>query len=506
LNKPPKTVFRTRDFAELLLCRPFYGMLGLLMIEAALAALTTWLVIQAGQDLASEEFLLADFGWIVVAQSASYAVGALSWVYAERAGFGAFGRYMLRFTKENRSDARLFAGTTQREKVEPFLTNETFHVIFELIYELEADLKLFFSLLFNSIVLGVAIDAGLPFVYGAVFVGLMLLQYAVRHWVNRVYAENQRATNSMTARTYTAWDNITSGNRYNFRVWHAGFKKRLRDALHAQIRAIMAKQGIAAVSGIASLMVIMAYLAYVAGHNTQNTALLIALAATLPRQIELSYNVHDLAAGWNDLQAIWTRMAGASAAMQADADDDFNDRIKMDQLRLMYLPPLAAAVPGAQAANVATALPLATFEAACAMLPQLQRGVVQVRGSNGAGKSTLLAALKHHIGASAYYWPTSTKLAFDFAAAETAKAEEEDDLPDLEVSTDSALSASKPPGYSSGERQLQSLSEIVRQTGAKVYLLDEWDANLDASNRAKAQVLIDELAARSLVVEISHRG
>jgi chromosome segregation ATPase len=39
-----------------------------------------------------------------------------------------------------------------------------------------------------------------------------------------------------------------------------------------------------------------------------------------------------------------------------------------------------------------------------------------------------------------------------------------------------------------------------------VYLLDEWDANLDTINRAAAQRLIDELAARSLVIEISHRG
>jgi ABC-type multidrug transport system fused ATPase/permease subunit len=506
-------VFSHRQFVGFLLCTPFYCMLGLLIIEAALAALTTWLVIQAGQDLANEDFLIADFGWIVLAQSTSYVVGAISWVYAERAGFGAFGRYMLRFARENRSDARLFGDTHQREKVEPFLTNEAFHIFFELVYELEADLKLFFSLIFNTIVLGVAIDAGLPIVYGVVFLALLMLQYGVRKWVANTYAENQRATNSMTARTYTAWDNITSGNRYNYRVWHAGFKQRLRDALGAQIRAILAKEGVAAIGGIFSLLVIFAYLAYVAGRNVQDTALLIALAATLPRQIELSYSVHGLAAGWNDLLAIWTRMNGACNAMHAQADAKFESRIKMPELQLSYTAPGAAP-------SAATALSAASFEAACAMLPKLQRGVVQVRGGNGAGKSTLLAALKQRFGSIAYYWPTSTKLAFEFSAAEVAAKEEasdgepgeaedaaEDDDNDGATDTPSTeKSAEQSTGFSSGERQLQSLTEIVRETRAQVYLLDEWDANLDATNRAAAQRLIDELAARSLVIEISHRG
>ncbi len=504
---PPAPIvktFRQRDFVGFLLGLPFYCMLALLVVEAALAALTTWLVIKAGQDLANEDFLIADFGWIVLAQSTSYVVGAISWIYAERAGFSAFGRYMLRFARENRSDARLFGDAVQREKVEPFLTNEAFHIFFEVVYELEADLKLFFSLLFNTIVLGVAIDAGLPVVYGLAFVALLALQYFARHWLARTYADNQRATNSMTARTYTAWDNITSGNRYNFRVWHAGFKQRLRDALAAQIRAILAKEGVAAVGGIFSLLVIFAYLAFVAGQHTQNAALLIALAATLPKQIELSYSVHSLASGWNDLLAIWTRMAGACNAMLPQADAQFASRIKFDLLQLSYTPPSSGVV-----ASHSTGLPLASFEAACALLPQLQRGVVQVRGGNGSGKSTLLAALKHHLGSQAYYWPTSTKLAFEFAAAEAAATEEDDADDDTALEDDNAGAPgtqATSTGFSSGERQIQSLNEIVRQTTAQIYLLDEWDANLDATNRASAQRLIDELAARSLVVEISHRG
>ena len=42
-------------------------------------------------------------------------------------------------------------------------------------------------------------------------------------------------------------------------------------------------------------------------------------------------------------------------------------------------------------------------------------------------------------------------------------------------------------------------------TDATIYLLDEWDANLDSTNRAAADALVEELAQRARVVEISHR-
>ncbi len=65
--------------------------------------------------------------------------------------------------------------------------------------------------------------------------------------------------------------------------------------------------------------------------------------------------------------------------------------------------------------------------------------------------------------------------------------------------------ACKGTGFSSGERMLNALREIVDHTHDAIYLLDEWDANLDPSNRAKADELIDELAKRARVIEISHR-
>ena len=509
--------YRHRDFLRFLMCTPFYWMLLFLIVEALLAASTTALIIQAGRDMAEEDFLISDFAWIVAAQSAAYLVGATSWVFAERAGFGAFGRYMLRFARDNRHQPALLTDKTQRDQVEPFLTNEVFHIFFELIYELEADLKLFFGLIFNSIVLGFAIDAGLPVVYASVFVLLLGLQWLVRTPVAAAYLAQQRTTNRMIGHTYTAWDNITTGNRYNYRLWHAGFKARLRDALGAQIRAILAREGIAAVSGIFALVVVFSYLAWVAGRHRLDVGMLIALAATLPRQIELSYNVHGLASGWNDLLAVWTRIGGACAAMRPAPDARFEARIRFEGVAL---------------SQHGVTVPCASVDEAMARVHGLPTGRLLVRGSNGSGKSTLLVALKGRLGSRAFYWPTSDKLAFVFASAQAGSADGEADPDDADTSWSAldstvtpeskpyfpaspgptgaqpprdAATASKAPGFSSGEKQLKSLQEIVARTDARVYLLDEWDANLDAKNRAAAEALVASLAARALVVEISHR-
>ncbi len=473
-------------FARLLLCRPLYVMLTLLVIEAALGATTTWLIIQAGRDVASNDLRVMDFVWILVVQSASYIVGAVSWVFAEQAGFGAHGRYMLAFARANRGRATLFADKAKRETVEPFLTNETFHIFFELMYELEHALKLALGLVFNAIVLGMEIDGSLPIAYLVTFIFCIALQLWLKKPVSEAYLNNQKATNRMTAHSYTAWDNIFVGNRSNYRLWHAGFKARLRAALKAQIRSIVAREGLSTASGIISLVIVFMAVIYAGSESRGDTATLIALAATLPKQIDLANDVHGLASAWNDLVAIWTRIGGATEHFLPEADPEYNGRIKFDQLVF---------------SDDGTPLPVANFDSALALATSQHLGRVNLRGQNGAGKSTVLAALKSALGPHAYYWPTTDRLSYQFADGVSPEAEAELEGDD----DDDAPKIKKPPGFSSGERQIESLQEIVATTTAPIYLLDEWDANLDGQNRAIAQALIETLAKRARVIEISHR-
>src|SRR5581483_5076073 len=259
------------ELASYLLSPSLFVMVTLMIVEAILAAATTWLVINAGRKVAVGQFLLSDLIGILTAQAASYVVGVVSWIFAERAGYRGFGKFMLRFARENRGKVKLLNEKSAREQVEPFLTGETFQCFFNVMYELEFSLKLLLGLVFNALVLGTQIDISLPFAYLGALGALLLMQWILQQPLARAYLENQRMNNRVTAQGYTAWDNVFAGNSYNLRLWLAAFKSRLRESLIAQIRAIVAREGMSAMSGIVSLAIVFAVITIVALHNIGNT-------------------------------------------------------------------------------------------------------------------------------------------------------------------------------------------------------------------------------------------
>ena len=236
---------------------------------------------------------------------------------------------------------------------------------------------------------------------------------------------------------------------------------------------------------------------WVAIQDAGNTTLLIALAATLPRQIEMTLDMHQLTGGLTDLVAVWTRIRGVCAHMHPAADTGFVARIDFERLVLREGEREWVCDSLADAVHRVLAVPT---------------GLVGVRGGNGSGKSTLLSALKCRLRGQAYYWPTHDRLAFEFNAGAPAPGLSSADStvdPDADAEDAGEISLAEEieqkKGYSSGERQLRVLQEIVAKTDCQVYLLDEWDANLDLANRAAASALVGQLAQRARVVEISHR-
>lgn len=57
---------------------------------------------------------------------------------------------------------------------------------------------------------------------------------------------------------------------------------------------------------------------------------------------------------------------------------------------------------------------------------------------------------------------------------------------------------------SSGERQLKQIDFIFSQD-TDIFLLDEWDANLDTAHTQKISTIIDKLACNKCVIEVRHK-
>jgi len=111
------------DFVRFLAGTSMAAMVGLIFLQEAFGAGTTWLVIQIARDITEEELHVGSFVWIVATQTLSYLAGAVSWIYAERAGFGAFGHYMLHFSRQNRFQTSLLTEAERRLLLEEWNDN-----------------------------------------------------------------------------------------------------------------------------------------------------------------------------------------------------------------------------------------------------------------------------------------------------------------------------------------------------------------------------------------------
>ena len=96
----------------------------------------------------------------------------------------------------------------------------------------------------------------------------------------------------------------------------------------AQVNAIMAREGLSALGGVIGLAIVFSSMTYVVTANAGDTDVLIALAATLPRQIDMTNQVHQLTSGWNDVLALWARVGGVARSMRPEPDPNFDRRIK----------------------------------------------------------------------------------------------------------------------------------------------------------------------------------
>ncbi len=486
-------------------------MLLALVLQEALTAAASWFIIDIAKKLAwtIQAQSPQDGNWWVVHSflilcglyAGAYGSSLISWYFVETTGFTAYEKYVNNFDAAYENKIDLLHDAKTREDVEPYVGSEAFSVIFRFIYDLEFNVSILLLLVFNSLVLGDVIDGNYPYVFLLILMSLLVLQYIVRRPMAQASLHNQKHTNAMMAWAWAAWDNVLSGNKYNYQLWQATFRQRLAKSLRAQLRLVFWREGWGSISNLYALIIILGYTSWMAITKGGDAVYLVGLAASLPKQFDMLQDMRTFSNGISDWVAVFARIKGLCYSMQPSClGIEKQNRIKFEKIKFQIKHDIFYIQNIDELLNKITALH-----------PRVGR--IKVRAANGVGKSTILVLLKIKLQAEAYYLPCQDRMQFQFntpedgvypnhaaVQLENEMADEDEQLKNLRSAELSKISA----GWSSGERQMLVLKEIVNHTHHPYYLLDEWSANLDAHRLAEADQCIDALALRAVVIEVSH--
>lgn len=255
------------------------------------------------------------------------------------------------------------------------------------------------------------------------------------------------------------WSNTTLGNSYSERVWNARVQQKGGQFYEKIIDVTVFRQLNNMVLGLGALIPTM-YLIYAAATSESIAApVFAAIIVNLTRIVHILNSFGALVYQVLDLQTVATR-----AEM------------------LRNLLSQVASLPNSLPANPRgvvrmNGVNVDDFALTAQQIAQARAGRFVITGDNGTGKSMLLLHLKNYFGDAAFLLPV--------------------DVGSLQWKADVHA-------LSTGQRLMSVLAELVDQGKCQVLLLDEWDANLDKSNKQSIDEQLDTIARRQLVVEVRH--
>jgi ABC-type bacteriocin/lantibiotic exporter with double-glycine peptidase domain len=261
------------------------------------------------------------------------------------------------------------------------------------------------------------------------------------------------------------WDNAVLGNTYNLKFWRRDAENRLnqsvKDNIDSSIFQELISVGISVVTFLPSILTA----AYGMYKHVGDPIILAAFVVIMSKLFVILTHTYDL--------LYWIVHLSAMNA-------------KVEKILSILTPPktpsTSAFIPRIDWSSITLESNAASYLGPWLSFTHFHElsqtpGRVTIKGRNGCGKSSLLLELKHQFKEEAFYLPCHNHLDFSFTKKE----------------------------YSTGELLKEQLLEVYHHVEAKIILLDEWNANLDAPNQAMLSEIIDQIAQKKCVIEVTHR-
>lgn len=448
-----------------------WALIFLLLQQLIVASSTIWI-----SDLSEAVVLGTGVGlylfFFVASLFVVYIPGIISSYYLEKAKSLTIYKYTQAFAEKHRCTPELMADKEFQSEREPWLTSESSKTIEETYGVVYDSAATGLNTTLNIAALCIAIDPRMLIGYLASFAILPVVSHYFKIKLADAAIVLQNDRKSMSQILLHGWDNIIVGNIYNFAIWWKQFTKRWGAYNQASVDAVLVTHISSACATVLSLIPVACVFLWIF-LTTNETIKLAALVATLPRQIQIIQHFEILATYAMYWHGTWAKLKALIATITVPEHDKANllARIKEDEITLTVNKNKTA---------------LGSVENFFKIITEMPNGRVTIQGRNGSGKTTLVNLLKKELGDKAYYLPTHSRLMFESTIEDS---------------------------FSTGQRIKAYLDELSnRLLNAKqsdrnnqVILLDEWDANLDASNMQIISKMLDNLSREHCVIEISHR-
>lgn len=255
------------------------------------------------------------------------------------------------------------------------------------------------------------------------------------------------------------WPNTSLGNSYNERVWHERVRAKGEKFYRDIVDVTTFRQLNNLTLGLAALLPSMYLIYMTATADAVTASVFAAIIVNLTRIIHILNSFGALVYQVLDLKSVTTRIEMLDALLS---------KVQNTKASMVSKPLGPVHMNGVAVEN---------FAKTAEQLERSKTGRFVITGDNGAGKSMLLLHLKNHFARSAFLLPV--------------------DMQGIQWRQETSK-------LSTGQRIISVLGELAEDAEYQVLLLDEWDANLDKTNKAAISSKLDAIATGRIVVEVRH--
>lgn len=428
------------------------------IFQQIILAVSTYFIAMAGESLVSsnmtnlKRFIVLFF----VAALLAYLLGScVEWLQIKFRN-NLWKRYIEDvFLKINRDPC--FSSPQNQQRTLGWLGAEAPSTFTEASQFIVAAISVYCNVVFTLIVFGFALGSKVTLAMTISLLVSVLLIKLFKNHISQLADGIQTSKLDMVLGLRVLWnDNLFSNNALSLSS-DAKFKETSEKYFKQTEKYTLVEQIIAcSPTYIAMPLVVISMLAMI----DLGTTAIGAFVAVLPRTLQLFGNVHSLSLFNSRLLLVMKKISNLKGFVNKLEIQNFNEQINLDEIKISNL----ISKENLSASDFMHKMSQKTWV----------NGRFLITGKNGAGKSSLLKLIKKH-------HPESILI------EKNAEFFQIDD------------------SVSSGEQQILQMDHGLLQNTC-LFLLDEWDSNLDNINIKLTNAKINKLARESLVIEVRHRA